>query len=104
MPGKRRILKRLEKKIKNQNKAGKGLGNWEKKTGDKVDPILATSIESMKRLRSQWKSDENERELGEEGTFTNEGDVESEEESGQEPYPEIEEYMKKEDEDDEDKL
>jgi len=104
MPGKRRILKRLEKKVKNQNKAGKSLGKWEKKTGNKLDPIAAPGIESMKRLKSQWKSDETERTLGEDGVFTNEGDVESEEESGEEPYPEIEEYMKKEDEEDEDKL
>ena len=96
MPAKRRILKRLEKNVINQEKERLALANSERITRKKLDPVSAPAVETMEELKKKWKYQETGRELGEEGSFTNEGDVETEEESGQEPYPEIEESMKKE--------
>jgi len=103
MPGKRRILKDLEKSVKNQKKEEDELEDSERFTRKRLDPVRAPAVDTMEEMKKKWKYQEKSRELVEEGSFTNEGDVESEEESGEEPYPEIEEYMKKEiDEEEED--
>ena len=101
MPSKRRILNRLQKEVKNQEKERFDLENSERITSKKLDPVNAPGVDSMEELRKKWKYQETGRELGEEGSFTNEGDVETEEEAGQEPYPEIETDMKDPDEEDE---
>jgi hypothetical protein len=100
MPSKKKILKKFEKSIKNQNK-NKQLERWERVSGKELDPETAPGLEVIRRLRKGWKTDEKGRELSEEGTFTNEGDVEKEEESGEEPYPEIEAAEKDPDEEEE---
>lgn len=100
MPAKKKILKRLEKKVVNQERERFELENSERITRKKLDPVGDPAVDTMEELRKKWKYQETARELGEEGKFTNEGDVESEEESGQELYPEIENAEKDPDEED----
>jgi hypothetical protein len=104
MPKKEKILKDIEKEVVEQEKERAELENWEMMTGKKLDETKAPGIEVMKKLKSEWKEEEEERELTESKDEIEEPDeIEEKESAGEEPYMETEKIIKKEaDEEDED--
>lgn len=103
MTGKRKLLKNLEKEVKNQVKERRELADSEKITGKKLDPTNAPVIAAEEEMDREWKSEEEERELVEPKALTSEGmGIEPKEEKGEEAYPEIEKAIKKDADEDED--
>jgi hypothetical protein len=98
-----KAIKKLERGAVRQLKEPDTVGKFEQKTGEEIDIAVAPGLLLEERLKKRWKGEELEHEIKEEETFTNEPkDIEEEEEKGENPYPEIEEAIKEEsDEEDE---
>lgn len=95
MPTKKKLLKRLEKQVVNQERGKIELENLEKATGKDIDITKAPAIEVEEELQRKWKEEETEREITEPKEFTSEGlYIEKDEEKGESPYPEIEKSIK----------
>ena len=102
MPTKKKLLKEIEKEVVDQDKEKTELEDSEETTGKEIDPVNAPAVDTMEEMKKEWKYEETGREVGEANTYTNEGmDVEEKERTGEDPYPETEESIKKEADEDE---
>ena len=66
--------------------------------GNEIDPEVAPGVDVAEELEEEWEVQETEREVSESDAEVSEGmNIEKEEDKGEEPYPEIEEELNKED-------
>ena len=98
MPTKKKILKKIEKQVVYQERDRAELEDSEEITRKKIDASIAPALDVTEELQKEWKHEELGRGLQEDKSVTNEGegDIEKEEEAGEEPYPEIENAIKEE--------
>ena len=96
MPTKKKILKKVEKQVVEQEKEKTELEESEEFTGKDLDVEKAPAVDVAEELEKKWEHQETERELKEPEVLADEGmDIESKEAAGEEAYPEIEEAIKK---------
>jgi hypothetical protein len=93
MPKKKKVLKKLERRTVRQEKEKNYLEDSEEITGKKLDKVAAPGVDFEDELKKKWKYQELGREV-EEKNPDEESDIDEEEEAGEEPYPEIEESIK----------
>jgi hypothetical protein len=99
MKRKEKLLKELEKEVVDQEKEKTDLERGEEFQGKKLDPITAPAVDVAEEMDKEWKHQEKEKQVMDEDDVEVDAGmgIEEEQAAGEEPNPEIEEELTRED-------
>ena len=99
MKDKKKLLKEIEDEIVHQENEKTELERSEEFQDKKLDPITAPAVDVAEEMEKKWKHQEKEKQvMDEDETEIDAGmGIEEEQEAGEEPNPEIEEELNRED-------